>query len=103
LSNSPTLGGEDCPRKADRDDRQGKDAVPRIDPSDPIDVCAGHGQADDADLEGKDAGEQEDQQVMRNGQVEIGRGEIHDTSRLLNERAQTILHGRRDQLKDCAP
>jgi hypothetical protein len=40
---------------------------------------------------------------MRNGQVEIGRGEIHDTSRLLNERAQTILHGRRDQLKDCAP
>ena len=53
--------------------------LPRIDPSDPIDVCAYHGQADDADLEGEDAGEQEDQQVMRDCQVEIGRGVIHGT------------------------
>jgi hypothetical protein len=40
---------------------------------------------------------------MRDCQVEIGRGVFHGTSRLLNERAQTILHGRRHQLKDCAP
>ncbi len=64
----PALGGVDRAREADHKDRHGEDAVPVVNARNAQNVFARHGQANDADLESQDTGEEENQEVVHYGE-----------------------------------